>query len=366
VDLNAIRSNIEKICSVINDGTMVCAVIKADAYGHGAVAVAGCVQDMVDYFAVATMDEAMELRRAGIRKPILILGFVHPHFCLSAADNDIRLTVFSYNYARKISDIVSTAGLKVKIHIKLDTGMSRIGFACTDESLEDILKISRLPGIETEGMFTHFARADEESPAYALKQLDAFNAFYERMKKEGVTVPVRHCSNSAAATYLRESDLDMIRLGISAYGMYPSGFISQIKLTPALSLKSHVIMVKKISKGTHVGYGGTWTAVKDSYIATIPVGYADGYHRTLSNRGAVLINGCRYPVVGRICMDQLMADVTPENPDKPCMVNEGDEAVLIGKSGENRITAEELAELAGTINYELTCSLSPRVPRCYD
>ena len=363
VDLNAIRFNIEKIRSQLNKNTKVCAVIKADAYGHGAVKVVHAVTELVDFYAVATMEEAMQLREAGIKKPVLILGYVHPSYAETAAMNDIRLTVFDVQTARQLAEKAKECKEKVCVHIKIDTGMSRIGFAPCEDSIPEIRKIYDMPGLYTEGIFTHFARADEETDEDVRRQLMLFRDFTDRLSEEGMNFPIKHCSNSAAATLLRDADMDMVRLGISMYGLYPSEFVHQITLEPALSLISHVVMVKKVGKNTADGYGGTWKAQKDSLIATVPVGYADGYHRLLSNRGAVLINGRRYPVIGRVCMDQIMVDVTDQEVSEP--VKCGDEVVLIGRSGSLQISAEEVAELAQTINYEITCSLSRRVPRRY-
>ena len=363
VDLGAIRSNIEKIKERLSSGTKICSVIKADAYGHGAVKTAHAIEPLSDFFAVATMDEAMELRNSGIEIPILILGYVHPSCALYAAQNDIRLTVFDAENSKLLSDAVSGSGKKLKIHIKTDTGMSRIGFAPVKESAEDILAIHSMPGIEIEGIFTHFAKADEDTTDDALAQLAVFRDFTEKLKEAGIDIRIRHCANSAAATKIREADMDMVRLGISIYGMYPSEYVHDVKLEPALSLHSHVVMVKEVKAGTAVGYGGTWQAEKDSMIATIPVGYADGYHRLLSNKGSVLIKGKKYPVVGRVCMDQIMVDVT-ETPDNG-RVEAGNEVILIGRSENAVISAEEVADIAQTINYEITCSLSSRVPRRY-
>ena len=360
VDLDAIRSNVKLLQKNLSAAVKTCAVIKADAYGHGAVQVAREIDDLVDFYAVATIDEAMELRAAHITTPILILGFVHESMDELAAENEIRLPVYHYETAEKISNAAVKAGKTAKIHIKVDTGMSRIGFYPCEESIREILRIKKLPALEIEGIFTHFANADDVDESKALIQLNQFQSFISRLEEEGIQIPVKHCANSAAATYIRAADLDMVRLGISIYGLYPSKYIHQINLQPALTLKSHIVMVKTISAGTAVGYGSSWTASKDTKIATIPVGYADGYHRTLSNKGYVLIRGRKCPIVGRVCMDQMMVDLA-ESP----MAAEGDEVVLIGKSGEEEITMEEIGELAGSFNYEFVCGLSRRVPRKY-
>lgn len=378
VDLDAIRSNIMQIQKLLHPGVMSCAVIKADAYGHGAIHVAGAVSDLVDYYAVATMDEAMELRNHGLDKPVLILGYVDPDLAAEAARNKIRLTVYDWEQARRISETVRNASdavreteegelLRACVHIKVDTGMGRIGFRAAEEDANIITRIAELPGIRVEGLFTHFANSDGQTTDDAMQQLHVFEQFSDRLKQKGLMIPLLHCSNSAAATRIRAADHDMVRLGISMYGLYPSAYTDQITLTPALSLKSRVVMVKTVPAGFRVGYGSTWTAPCTSRIATIPVGYADGYFRSLSNRGYVLIGGARYPVAGRVCMDQIMADVTQplERSETMEEVKQGSEAVLIGKSGDLQITMEEIADLAGSFNYEFACGLSLRVPRIY-
>ena len=360
VDLDAIAKNIKAIQKGLKDGVRTCAVIKADAYGHGAVPVAKRVEPLVDFFAVATIEEALELRRNLIFTPILILGYVHHSRSMEAVANDVRLTVFDYDTAKKISDSAAALQKKAYIHIKIDTGMSRIGFPPDAETLEVIKRIRALPNIEIEGIFTHLFGADERSKASAMKQIMTFTEFCNDLEKAGIKIPVKHCSNSAAAINLSLANCDMVRLGIAMYGLYPSRYVRQIPLKPALSLKSHIVMLKEIKAGTSVSYGATWTAPKDTMVATIPVGYADGYMRLLSGRGYVLIRGKKAPILGRVCMDQLMVDVSRIPKAKLF-----DEVVLIGKQKDGEITAEELADLAETINYEIVCSISPRVPRIY-
>ncbi len=360
IDLDAIARNIKSIQKGLRKGVKTCAVIKADAYGHGAVQVSQRVKDLVDFFAVATIEEALELRNNGIFHPILILGFTHPAYNEEAIRNDIRLTVFDLDTAKKISHDAAALKKTAKIHIKLDTGMSRIGFPVGAETIETIKKIQALPNIEIEGLFTHLFSADERSKAAAMKQIMTFGEFFNDLEKAGISIPIKHCSNSAAAIHLSLANFDMVRLGVAMYGMYPSRYVHQIPLKPALSLKSYVTMVKTIKAGTSVSYGATWTAQEDTVVATVPVGYADGYMRILSNRGYVLIHGKKAPIIGRVCMDQFMVDVS-----KISKVRQFDEVVLIGKQKEKEITTEEIAELAETINYEITCSLSPRVPRIY-
>ncbi len=360
IDLDAIRKNIKAVKKGIRKETKVCAVIKANGYGHGAVPIAQNVDDLVDFFAVATIEEAMQLRDGGVKLPILILGYIHHQWNETAIKNDIRLTVYDYEMAKKISETAVRIKKTAKIHIKVDTGMSRIGFAAKEESIAVIKKIGDLPNIEIEGLFTHLFAADERSKASAMKQIMSFGEFFNDLSKAGIQIPIKHCSNSAAAINLSLANFDMVRLGIAMYGLYPSKYVRSIPLKPALSLKSHITMVKTIKEGSVVSYGATWTAPKDTIVATVPVGYADGYFRLLSNRGHVLIHGKKAPIIGRVCMDQLMVDVS-----KISKVKQFDEVVLIGSQKDAEITAEELADLAETINYEIVCSVSERVPRIY-
>ncbi|MBQ9815089.1 MAG: alanine racemase [Lachnospiraceae bacterium] len=360
IDLDAIRYNISSLQKKIAENSLICAVIKADGYGHGAIPIARNISDLVDYYAVATLGEAVSLA-TGIEeeKPILILGYTH-HKTVELLDNtgSIRFTVFDYETAKRYSDIALKSGSTIKIHIKIDTGMSRIGFFDNEDSVREIKRISRLKGVEIEGIFTHFFGADEADRTSAMKPLARFVEFCDKLEENGINIPIKHCSNSAASTVLPAANMDMVRLGVSIYGMYPSDDVHQVKLKPAMSLKSHVVMVKTIEKGTSIGYGGTFTADKAMKIATIPAGYADGYMRSLSNKGYVLIKGQKAPIVGRICMDQFMVDVSEiEN------VRRGDEVVLIGRQKGAVITIEEIANLAGSFNYEFACDISKRVPR---
>ena len=360
IDLDAIRKNIKAIKKGLKKGVKTCAVVKANGYGHGAVKVAEKVADMVDFFAVATIEEALDLRQGGVVLPILVLGYVHHGRNEEAICNNIRLTVYNYEMARRISESARLTGRNAKIHIKLDTGMSRIGFPVSGETVDTVKKIHNIPNIEIEGLFTHLYAADERSKASAMKQILAFREFADDLEKAGIPIPIKHCSNSAAAINLSLANFDMVRLGIAMYGLYPSKYVKSIPLKPALTLKSHITMVKTIKEGSVVSYGATWTAPKDSVIATVPVGYADGYMRILSNRGFVLIHGKKAPVIGRVCMDQLMVDVS-----RISNVKMFDEVVLIGRQKDAQISAEEVAELADTINYEIVCAVSERVPRVY-
>ncbi len=360
VDLDAIRSNISKLQQRLKTGTRSCAVIKADGYGHGAVPIARNIEDLVDFFAVATIDEALKLRQSDIEKPILVIGYVDPESASLAIQNDIRLTVFDINTAKCISEAAARSGKNALIHIKIDTGMSRIGYTPSDDSLKEIIAINNLPNIAIEGVFTHFFASDEKDKSKAYAQLDLFKSFANKIKSAAINIKIFHCSNSAAATDMPEANMDMVRLGISIYGLYPSDDVRSVTLTPAMSLKSHVVMVKDLPKGRSIGYGGTFTARHDMRIATIPVGYADGYMRGLSNKGYVLIHGAKAPIVGRVCMDQMMVDVTGIED-----VRQKDEVVLIGRQLGNVITLEEISTLAGSFNYEFACDINPRVPRRY-
>lgn len=360
IDLDAVRDNIAAVKGRIKSGTKICAVIKADGYGHGAVPIARHTQSLVDFFAVATIEEALELRSAGIERPILILGYVHPDSAVEAVQNDIRLTVFDYDTAAILSQKTSACGRQLKIHIKIDTGMNRIGLKPDENSLQIIEKIVALKGLQAEGIFTHFFASDSSDPASARHQLSAFQDFCGAAEKRGIHIPMKHCSNSAAAIVMPEANLDMVRLGIVIYGLYPSEYIKQLPLKPALSLKSSVVMVKTIQKGETVGYGATYTAKNEMKIATVPVGYADGYMRSLSNRGYVLIRGQRAKIVGRICMDQFMVDVTSLDN-----IRRGDEVTLIGQDGTQELSMEQVASMAGSFNYEFVCDINKRVPRLY-
>ena len=351
VNLDAIYDNIINLSKRLNEGTKIIAVIKTDGYGHGAVPIAITIDGLVSAYGVATVDEAVNLRRHGITKPIYVIGYTHESQLGRMIEGDIRPTVFTYEMAKAVSDLAVAMNRKSKIHIKIDTGMSRIGFKPDEESLSTIEKINQLKGIEIEGIFTHFATADEEDKSGANRQFEIFKNFTDELAKRGIDIKIRHCSNSAAMMEMPYANMDYVRAGIAMYGLYPSDEVDQslVKLTPALGLKSHVAFVKTIEKGTRVSYGGTFVAEQKMKIATIPLGYGDGYRRSLSNKGYVLIHGKRAAILGRVCMDQFMADVTHiEN------VKKDDEVVLLGKSGDEEITAEKLAQMAGeTFNYEI-------------
>ncbi|MBE7038110.1 MAG: alanine racemase [Ruminococcaceae bacterium] len=363
VNLDAINENINSIRSILNKDTKVLAVVKADAYGHGAAKVAlSLVKNKIDYLGVATSGEAMELRNIGIKTPILILGAIYNENIGELISNDITLTVFDYKTALNISNVAKKLNKIAKIHIKIDTGMTRIGFYPTDDSVKEICKISKLDSIEIEGMFSHFAKADEEDENPTHIQFEKFMNIKNKLEEMKVQIPICHICNSAGIIDFPEYQLNMVRSGIITYGHYPSECVNhkKIKLTPAMTFKTLVANINQIEKGTSVGYGGTFTAEKSMKIATLLVGYADGYSRLLSNKADVLINGERCSVVGRVCMDQTMVDVS-----KLKNINLGDEVILFGKSGNNIVTVEEVAKIIGTINYEILCAVSKRVPRIY-
>lgn len=364
VSLEAIENNIRSMAGIISPGTKILAVIKADGYGHGALQVAVRLEQMdcVFGYATATAEEAFKLRNDGIRKPILVLGYTFPDNYEDMIRLDIRPAVFKKETARQLNEAAAAVGRTCRIHIKVDTGMSRIGVPCNEEGIETALEISRYDRLSVEGMFTHFARADEPDKTPAIKQLEKFNDFLRRCAYRGLEPELKHCSNSAAILEMPEANMDLVRAGITMYGLWPSGkeLTDSIRLEPAMSLKSSIVYIKTLEPGTEISYGGIYTTDKTTRVATVPVGYADGYPRSLSNKGYVLIKGKKAPILGRVCMDQLMVDVT-DIPE----AQEYDEVVLLGNSGGSTITAEELGSLSGRFNYEFVCAISDRVPRKY-
>ena len=365
LDMNAVETNFENMRNNLSPGTKMIAVVKADAYGHGAVPIARMMQkkDYIWGFAVATVEEADELRTNGIRKPILILGYVFPEDYETLVKKDIRPAVFTLKMAEELSHAAEKYNRILPIHLAVDTGMTRIGFRHPKESLEEMIQISQLPNLKIEGMFTHFARADEADLSYAKQQYETYQEFVNIMEKAGIEIPIKHCNNSAGILWHRDGDLDAVRPGITIYGVYPSDEVVNpgVKLKSVMGLKSHISHIKEVEKGIPVSYGGTFVTTRDmTKIATIPVGYADGYPRALSNKGSVLIHGQRAKILGRVCMDQFMVDVI-EIPD----VQTGDEVTLMGKDGDDCISVEELSDLSGRFPYEFLCCISKRVPRVY-
>jgi len=348
----------------LNRSTKIMAVIKADGYGHGAVQIAQMLEG-VDYiwgYAVATLDEAIVLKSENVQKPILVLGCVFPDQYLEMLKHDIRMNVYTLEMAKAISQMAEKEDLTAYMHIKLDTGMARLGFDMSDKSVDEIKAIAEMKNVCLEGIFTHFAKADEVDKTFTKKQIHEFSEMTKKLKSLGVTFQYEHCANSAAIVDVSEAEFDLVRAGISTYGLYPSEDVRKenVLLKPALSLKSHVAFVKDIPEGTPISYGGTFVSDKEMKVATIPVGYADGYPRSLSNKGEVLIRGQRAAILGRICMDQFIVDVT-HIPD----VQFGDKVTLVGQDGEECIAVEELGELSGRFNYEFICDLGKRIPRVY-
>lgn len=370
IDLDAVKQNFQAVRRAVNPNAKVCCVVKADAYGHGAVRMAQEYEALgADWFAVSNLEEALQLRLSGIGKPILVLGFTPAEQAKALAEHHISQCVYSSDYAEGLSRYAQEAGVTVKIHVKIDTGMSRLGFYFQDinrdeATVQEVKTACTLPGLYPEGIFTHFAVSDggKDGDAFTMRQFGCFKEMIEALLREDVEFEVRHCANSAAIFDYPLSHLDMVRAGIVIYGLSPSGELrNHPALSPALSLRSVVSHVKTVKPGATVSYGRDFAADREMKIATVPVGYADGYPRRLSPGGAqVLIHGRRCPILGRICMDQLMADVSHLDG-----VKIGDPVTLIGRDGEEELTADQLAAWEGTINYEVVCALSKRVPRVY-
>ncbi|MBR6404515.1 MAG: alanine racemase [Eubacterium sp.] len=365
IDLDAIRYNIETVQELNSSETKTLLVIKADAYGHGAVPLARELDDLADYYAVATVEEALELRRNDIDKPILILGYTDESEYEAVIDNDITTAEYDLERAEILSDLALKKNKKAKVHIKVDSGMSRIGFQCDDEGVSEALKLAELPGLDVEGIFTHYAKADYVDKSDAMVQYGRFSWFVKQLEAEGIEFRFRHIDNSAGAMEIHSKGFDMMRLGIVIYGLYPSEEIDKrVELKPAMTLKAKVIHVKELPAGRGIGYGWTYITDRPTMVATVSVGYADGYPRALSGKGRVLIHGQYAPILGRVCMDQIMIDVT-DIVDSGEDVVVGDEVVLFGKQGDNIIPVEEVAEPANSFNYEAVCNISRRVPRVY-
>lgn len=365
VDLDAIWENMVHMKENIAENTKILAVIKTDGYGHGGVPIAKMLEqlDFMFGYAAATYEEAHVLREAGVKKPILILGYTFPYCYEELIRDEIRPAVYRRDTVEELAAAAAKVGKKAKVHIKVDTGMGRIGITPDEEGLEFVRFLIEHPELEVEGIFTHFAKSDEADKTSANHQLELFQNFIDKIQTElGITIPVKHCSNSAAILEMPQANMDMVRAGITTYGLYPSEEVSKdiVPLRAAMSLYSHIVYCKMIHAGQSVSYGGLFTAQKDTRVATIPVGYGDGYPRSLSGRGYVLIHGKRAPILGRVCMDQFMVDISeiPEAMD-------GDKVTLLGMDGTERITAEELGELSGRFNYEFVCDLGKRIPRVY-
>lgn len=362
VDLDAICHNMEEMRRRIPEKTGIIGVVKADAYGHGAAAVADAIEPYVTGFAVAAADEGIFLRRHGITKPVLILGPVHKSRYKELLQEEIRPVIFTEQAAKEFGELSCSLNLPGRIHLAVDTGMNRIGMEPSEEAADLAARIAACPGIVIEGLFTHFAKADERDKGPARTQMKQYQEFLKKLQKRGIEIPLCHCANSAGIIEGIGTELGAVRAGISIYGLYPSDEVDKtlVSLIPALSWRARITYIKTIPAGASVSYGGTFTASRLVRAATIAVGYGDGYSRNLSGRGYVLIRGKKAPILGRICMDQLMVDVT----DIPEACEE-DEAVLLGRSGDLAITAEEMAELSGGFHYEILCGIGKRVPRIY-
>lgn len=362
ISLDNLAFNMRNI-KKISKSNEIMAVVKADGYGHGALDIAPVLlENGATRLAVAVLNEAVELRRGGIDCPIMILGFTPPDLCDTIIEYDIEQTVYSYDLALELSKMAKKKNKVAKIHIAIDTGMRRIGYMPNEESIREVVKISKLPFIQIEGLFSHFSSADETDKKYCDYQIDNYNFFYNRLKEENVKINIRHIANSAAIIDMPETHFDAVRPGIILYGYYPSCEVQKekIELKPVMTLKANIIHIKKLQEGEYISYGRKYKTTKESVIATLPIGYADGYTRLLFNKAKVIVNGKMASVVGRICMDQCMIDVTDIHS-----VKIGDEVILMGEDGENKFTADEIANLLGTINYEVTCMISKRVPRVY-
>lgn len=363
IDLDAVDFNIKSIIKRVDGRAKLIGTVKADAYGHGAIEVARVLEENgVDIFSVAMLDEAINLRKQGLDKTILMLGLTPPEYIKEALEYDVILPVVNYAEAVKISEAAKELGKKAVIHIKLDTGMGRIGFrADCKETADEIEKISKLENIEINGIFTHFCTSDCKDKTFTKVQKERFINTVDAVEKRGIHIPLKHASASAGLMDFDDMFFNAVRPGIILYGYYPSDEVmkERLPLKPVMSLKTYVTFIKEIEKGDSLGYGRTYIADEKRTIATIPVGYADGYNRLLSNKGRVLVNGKSAPIKGRICMDQCMVDITGID------AKEWDEVVLLGKQGNDEITADEIAETIGTISYEVLCMVSKRVPRVY-
>ena len=359
IDLYAIRHNIEAVKA--KAGASVMAIIKADAYGHGAVQLARHLDDCCAFFGVSSILEALELRQAGIQKPVLILGYTPVSSFPEAVRLNIRPAIFHYEDALALSQAAGELGMTAKFHFAVDTGMSRIGFQVTREDADTCAKIARLPNLEAEGLFSHFATADCADLTRAKRQAERFACFDRMLKDRGVVIPLRHLDNSAGLMNFG-CEYEMVRSGIVTYGMYPSDEVDPqlLDLRPALRWETRIVHINLLEPGREIGYGGTYTTTRMTRVATLPVGYADGYRRNLSGRFYVLIQGKKAPILGRICMDQMMVDIT-DIPDARL----GDVVVLVGRDGEEQITVERIAAQGDSFNYEFVCGISRRVPRVY-
>ncbi len=361
IDLGAIAFNFREIRKLVGPAVKICPAVKADAYGHGAVQVSRTVlAEGAEMLGVATVEEAVELREAGIEAPILVFGVLLDEQVSDVIQWDITPMVCSRSFAGKLSSQAVASGKRVKVHVKVDTGMGRVG-VLPDEAVEFVLDILKLPGLEIEGIFTHFPCADDDDQSFTRRQIAEFREIIERLEAEGVSIPIRHTASSAAILVMPDSHFNMVRPGIMLYGLYDFDIPCGVELLQAMTLRTRIAFMKEVQPGVSIGYGRTFLAHRPTRVATLPIGYADGYSRMLSNRGAALVQGRRVRVIGRVCMDQIMVDVTGI-PDAAV----GDDVVLYGTQGDENISIREIAGLASTITYEIVCSVSKRVPRIWE
>lgn len=364
INLDNLAYNFREIRKIVNEKTMIMSIIKANGYGHGSIELARLYKRIgADRLAVATLTEAIELRRANIEGPLMVLGFTPSYQYNMVVENDVIQCIYTYSDAKVLSECAVEQNRKAKIHIKIDSGMGRIGFLPNEESIKEIMKISKLPNIEIEGIFTHFAKADEVDKTFTRIQYDRFDYVVTKLQELGINIPIKHVSNSAAIIDLPEYNLDMVRPGIILYGYYPSNEVdkSRINLRPAMTLKAKISNIKAVPEKTGISYGHMYSTNEESIIATVPIGYADGYSRSLSGKNSfVYVNGMKAPVVGRICMDQMMIDIT-----KVPGVKIGDEVVLFGFGVDGYPHVDEIADILGTINYDVVCMMGRRIPRVY-
>ena len=362
IDLDILANNMRNIKKLAGDKEVM-AVVKADAYGHGALDVAPCLlENGASKLAVAMLTEAIELRNNNITAPIMILGYTPIYLGEELIKYNIEQTIYDLNYAKELSNLAIKLNKKAKIHIALDTGMGRIGFLPTDESFNAICEICNLPGLDVIGIFTHFSSSDEKNKEYTQYQFNQIYNFIERLEVNEINIPIKHASNSAAIIDLPNTYLDAVRAGIILYGYYPSDEVKKdnLSIKPALTLKAKIAHVKELDSGMYISYNRTFKTSRKSKIATIPIGYADGYIRTLKHEAKVIVNGQLAPIVGNICMDQFMIDVTDIDD-----VKTGDEVILLGESNGIKFNADDLAKCMDSINYEVLCLLKKRVPRAY-
>lgn len=363
IDLGALSSNVREMCRVTDPSAQLMAVVKANGYGHGVEPVSRvALQSGASWLGVALLQEAILLREKGITAPILILGYTPAQDAADVIKNDISQTIFTWEDALAFATAAHHLGKKARVHLKIDTGMGRLGFYPDQETLEMIYRLAHMPGLEVEGIFTHFATADDVDKEFTQEQFAKFQQFLKQLAARHIFIRWRHCANSAAVLDLPYTHLDLVRPGIALYGLYPSHHVHHdlIKLKPVMTLKARVAFVKEVPAGCSISYGRTYFTQENRRVATVPLGYGDGYSRLLSNQGEVLIRGKRAPLLGRVCMDQLMVDAS-NIPN----VRQGDEVVLMGRQGSEEITADKIADQIGTINYEVVCMVSERVPRVY-